>query len=96
MVDNSNIDKVKYSYDDEEVVHFDYIDFLLDNLTKIKKYYVKQIVDYSVTSHRDENTKPTTFHFFCTIEIKTDTTVEIHQIQVNYFPDSQRLTVPYI
>ena len=97
MIDNSNINKINSFYDDnEEVVEFDYIDFLLDNLTKIKKYYVKRIIDYPVASHRVENTKPTTFHFFCTIEIKTDITVKKHQIQVNYFSDSQRLTAPYI
>ena len=86
--------------EDELVVVFNYIDYLLNNLTFIKKYPTKQIIPLGSVGKG-------TFHFEVKIEITTDKGVKGYTMQVNYFSlpvrfifgkskDKLKISTPYL
>jgi len=69
--------------EDEEVIEFDNVYYLLDGLTKIIKYPTKLII---ISASKGEGT----FHCYGDIAIETDCGPKKKKFQINYFGVSEK------
>ena len=83
--------------EEELVVDFDNIDYLLIALSKIKKLPIERFVEAADVSNKKATEKPDTFHVPCSIKIKHDFRGWLyHQVYFSYFVPNKNIQFPYV
>lgn len=81
---------------DEEVIPFDYIPFLLDNLTRLNKDIEIELRIESVTLSKPSPGGLNTFHFAVFVQARGAATADV-VFQASYLaPGSSRIKKPYV
>ena len=84
--------------EDEYTVPWEYVPYLLNNLSSIKHFYVKILIGKGVVSQReDDGHKPSTCHAKFSVQVKDSHFFKTFESQINYFSyKSKEILTPYI